>query len=196
MKHFSDHETHDMASAYALGSLNQPDAESFEQHLAEGCEPCRELLQELDAIVGQLGFSAPAVTSSPTVRDRLMNAVKNESSERPAISAVPYQSDIQRITIRADEGDWTPLCEGVTIKQLFADPVRNTVSFLVKMSSGSEIAKHHHPGIEECLMLQGELYSGNETLSAGDYQVNMAGTDHDKIETVNGALLLIVRPAH
>jgi|SRR5882724_213008 len=194
MKHLSEQETHDLASAYALGALAQPDAESFEQHLADGCDVCRELLRDFEAVVGEMGFSAPGVTPSPNVRERLMRAIRNEKTDRSPVKAVPYQSTPQSVTIRAEEGQWTPLCEGVATKQLFLDQVRNTVSFLIKMSPGSEIPNHHHFGIEECMMIEGEVFSGDETLRAGDYQVNMAGTIHESIGTVNGALFMIIRP--
>jgi anti-sigma factor ChrR (cupin superfamily) len=194
MKHFSEQETHDMASEYALGSLSQHDAESFEQHLAEGCDVCRELLGEFQAVVGHLGFSASAVTPSPSVRERLLKSLRNGDDKRPAISAVPYQSALQHMTIRSSEGDWVPMCEGVMVKHLFNDAARNTKTVLVKMAPGAVLARHHHSSVEECLMLEGELFSGDETLRPGDYQVSLAGSDHDRISTVNGALFLIVGP--
>ena len=194
MKHFSEQETHDLASGYALGSLSQRDAESFEQHLAEGCDVCRELLRGFEAVVGQMGFSAPALTPTPDVRQRLMKSISGRDNDRPAVSAVPYQSALQHMTIRSSEGDWMPMCEGVMVKHLFSDEARNTKTVLVKMAPGSVLARHHHRAVEECLMLEGELFSGNETLRAGDYQVSLAGSDHDRISTVDGALFLIVGP--
>ena len=191
MKHFSEQETHDMASAYALGSLDQNDAESFEQHLAEGCDVCRELLRDFEAVVGHMGLIAPVVSPSSGVRERLMKSVRTDRDNRPAISAVPY-SALQHMTIRSNEGDWMPMCEGIKVKRLFYDEVRRTKTVLIKMDPGSVLPKHHHSSVEECLMLEGELFSGDQVLRAGDYQVSLAESNHERISTVNGALFLIV----
>jgi len=194
MKHFSEQETHDMASAYALGSLDQQDAESFEQHLADGCDVCREMLRDFEAVVGHMGLSAPAVSPSSGVRERLMKSIRNNREDQPAVSAIPYESALQRMTIRSNEGDWLPMCEGIKIKFLFSDEVRRTKTVLIKMAPGSVLPKHHHSSVEECLMLEGELFSGNDVLRAGDYQVSLADSEHQRISTVNGATFLIVGP--
>ena len=62
------------------------------------------------------------------------------------------------------------------------------------MQPGSHIPMHRHRGIEECYVIEGDVYANNETLSAGDYTCAMEGSIHHAISTVDGALLLIVSP--
>src|SRR5262249_51885810 len=94
----------------------------------------------------------------------------------------------------SDEGDWLPMEKGVLAKRLYVDTIRNTVSVLIKMSPNSQLPRHFHAGIEECMMIEGELHSAGEVLRAGDYQVSLAGSTHERISTVTGALFLIVGP--
>ncbi len=61
-------EMRDLAALYALGSLTQHEARSFEGHLAEGCESCEGELGGFEAVVSDLAFAvAEAEPSAGTV---------------------------------------------------------------------------------------------------------------------------------
>jgi|SRR5581483_1146186 len=193
MSHYTEEEAQELASGYALGVLDPNEAKSFREHLATGCDTCSEELRSFEELTGLLGFAAQDVAPSSRVRENLLRGVRKniESSAKP----VSDSSVLNFLTIRSDEGDWLPMEKGVFVKRLFADKARDTVSVLIKMSPGSSLPRHFHKGVEECLMIEGELYSGDEVLKAGDYQVSLAGSTHDRISTKNGALFLIVGPS-
>ena len=50
-------EMRDFAALYALGSLTQREARSFEEHLNEGCRSCKRELGGFEAVVSDLGFA-------------------------------------------------------------------------------------------------------------------------------------------
>ena len=66
---------------------------------------------------------------------------------------------------------------------------------LLKMLPGASLPQHHHDGVEQCYVLEGDFRVGGETYGAGDFQCALPGSTHQPIHTVGGALVLIVAPA-
>ena len=64
------------------------------------------------------------------------------------------------------------------------------------MAAGSSYPGHLHGGVEECLVLEGDLQVEGEELRAGDYQRAEASSQHGTQWTKNGCLLLIVSSQH
>jgi anti-sigma-K factor RskA len=64
-------------AAYALGSLDADEAESFRHHL-ESCVVCRDELAAFQQVVDVLPMSAPAYTAPPGLRRRVLDAVAEE----------------------------------------------------------------------------------------------------------------------
>jgi quercetin dioxygenase-like cupin family protein len=94
---------------------------------------------------------------------------------------------------RADEAVWekTPI-PGITTRILFVDPPRNQFTALVRMEPGASYPGHVHGGPEECLVLEGELCVGGDTvLRKGDYQRAAGGSRHGVQSTQTGCLLLV-----
>ncbi len=99
------------------------------------------------------------------------------------------------VVVRANEGEWRPTGDaGVSYKLLFVDRERATVTTLVRMESGAHIPAHRHLGLEQCLVLEGDLNSGGIEMSAGDFNCSLPGSVHDELTTKGGALFLIVSP--
>lgn len=96
-------------------------------------------------------------------------------------------------TVRANEGEWSGLAPGVQWKNLWTDGAVR--SMLVRVAPGTRVAGHGHPMDEECLVLEGDLYSGGTTLRAGDYQYAAGGSRHGGIASDAGALLFVRGPA-
>jgi anti-sigma factor ChrR (cupin superfamily) len=96
------------------------------------------------------------------------------------------------VTVRAGEGEWHQLFEGVSVKRLFVDEERNTVTSLFRVSPGAGFPPHTHDEFEQCLILEGDFHLNGEAFRAGDFTCAMAGSAHDHSYSENGALLLIV----
>ncbi len=146
-----------------------------------------------------------------------MSAADNEDSLNPAVvgwladalSAPPlaparkeavWSRILQRIhapapagtlTVRAGEGEWIPCLPGVDIKILHIDELKNTQTALWRMQPGSVLPAHDHHVDEECLVLEGEIRSGDFVVRQGDYHLGFAGQPHPDIHSDMGALLLI-----
>ena len=202
-----DEEQAGRAALYALGALEGDEAREFEEHLAAGCAACAAELRELEAVAGDLGLAAFEAEPPAEVRARLLALVSAEGGgsgpaeargDGPSISKdVPQGVPPGFLVLRAGEGRWRPTGDaGVEFKLLFADRERGTVTTLVRMEPGSRIRSHRHLGVEQCLVLEGGVRSGEIAMTAGDFNCSMPGSVHEELVSDHGALLLLVSPEH
>lgn len=183
------------ASLYALGALTLSEARAFEEHLAEGCEVCATELQSFEEVTLQLALAAPEAAPSMEVRESLLSLASEEKTEpNPTAAAASGTPPSPLVTLRSDEGEWFKVSEGIKIKQLFFDKQSGMVTTLVKMKPGTHIPQHRHHGIEQCYVIEGDFHAANQSLGAGDFHCAPAGSTHEPVYTIGGALLLIIAP--
>ncbi|HEX8119536.1 MAG TPA: cupin domain-containing protein [Pyrinomonadaceae bacterium] len=182
------------AALYALGALEGEEAREFEEHLAAGCASCAAELREYETVAGQLGLAAPEAEPPAGVRERLLKLVSGEKPE--SAPGASHQDDLPGfLVVRAGEGKWRPTDDaGVTFKLLYADRERGTATTLVRMEPGSRIRSHRHLGVEQCLVLEGDVRAGATGMRAGDFNCSMPGSVHEELVSDGGALLLLVSP--
>jgi Anti-sigma-K factor rskA, C-terminal/Putative zinc-finger len=80
----SHSELEELAAGYVLGALEPDDEHAFQQHL-EGCPTCRANVRELEAVVGELAYSAPPVDPPDTVWAGIRRQIKPEAARRGAV---------------------------------------------------------------------------------------------------------------
>lgn len=192
------------AALYALGALEGEEARAFEAHLEEGCDACRSELREFESVVGSLGLAAPEAEPPPAARGRLLERLAageesegSESKDKGRANADSSRSlcDEGFLVVRAGEGQWLPTGDaGVSFKLLYTDRERGTFTTLVRMDAGASIRAHRHLGVEQCLVIEGDLRAGDVSMSAGDFNCSLPGSVHEEISTRGGALFLIVGP--
>ena len=95
------------------------------------------------------------------------------------------------ITLRAAEGQWDEIVDGIHKKILFVDRDAGTVSFLLRFAPGAVLPSHPHSRTEECVMLEGDATVGDLRLVAGDYHAVSAGVPHPEIHSEAGALVYV-----
>ena len=183
------------AALYALGVLDAEEARAFESHLAEGCAACEAELREFESVVADLAFAAPAAEPPAGARPRLLALVPEEPVRNRRSETEAQSGGAGFLVVRAGEGEWRPTGDaGVTFKLLFVDRERSTVTTLVRMEPGARIPAHRHLGVEQCLVLEGDLRAGGVEMSAGDFNCSLPGSVHEDLTTDGGALFLIVAP--
>jgi anti-sigma factor ChrR (cupin superfamily) len=193
----TDEDLAGQAALYALGTLDAAEARAFEQHVAEGCEACAAELRASEETVAQLAFAVPPAAPTASVRERLLALASADAD-----SAAPTGRDSTSragtsnfIVLRAGEGEWIETEDaGVSYKLLFADDARGTFTTLVRMRPGARIPAHRHLGVEQCLVLEGDVRTGDIAMKAGDFNCSLPGSVHEELLTDAGALLLIVSP--
>ncbi|HUI78550.1 MAG TPA: cupin domain-containing protein [Bryobacteraceae bacterium] len=168
-------EIREVASAYALGLLEDPAIAEFEQHLAE-CPVCRSEAQAFREVTGELAYAVPQVTPPARLKTELLRRVASA-----------------RVLVRAAEGVWqkTPF-PGIEIRRLFVDKVTGAVTSLLRVAAGAVYPAHRHGGVEQVYVVDGDLIFNDHTLETGDYEVNPGSTDHSSITTKTGCLALVI----
>jgi len=73
-----------LLAAYALEAIDPSDGRALGEHLV-GCPECRAELSDLREAAGLLAHGVPPQTPSPSVRDRILSAVRAESSRSEPI---------------------------------------------------------------------------------------------------------------
>ena len=184
---FAEDEIVQQAPLYALGSLSEDEARAFEDHLAQGCDSCRRELHAFKGIVERLGVGVVPQTPSADVRAKLFADLANEPQQQTLAQG--------HIAIRAGEGEWREVLDGVFTKKLFADEARGTITTLYKLKPGARLPDHRHIGAEECLVLEGDFHVNGETFGPGDYRCALPGSVDETLYTVEGALFVIIAPA-
>lgn len=175
----------EMAALYALGAMNQSEARAFENHLAEGCEACLAEVAAFEMVAGNIGLAADEAEPDSEVRNLLLARLPREGSR----SEPKFSPEI--FSVRADEGEWNQVEEGILIKVLSMDAASGLATSLVKMSPGMRLEPHRHKGVEELFILEGDCDINGEKLGPGDYHRAAPGSIHMSTHTVDGTMFLL-----
>jgi anti-sigma factor ChrR (cupin superfamily) len=181
---------------YALDLLEPELASAFERHVREGCAVCKSELETFRGAAGLVGLTAPTCKPPERLRERVMAYTRPAGAAAPGASQVwknwMPEGGLDLHVVRAGEGDWQTVREGVHAKRLYVDTERDSVTMLVRMEPGSRYVSHRHAGPEQCFVLEGDLREGSHVFRAGDFQCAAPGTVHNPQWTEEGCLLLIV----
>ena len=86
----------ELLPAQALSALDAEDARALNQHLSE-CDECRRELADWENTAAALALSANPAEPSHQVRERIMNAVRNENRAQSRVVSFPQsRTDIWR----------------------------------------------------------------------------------------------------
>lgn len=123
-----------------------------------------------EELFAQLAFAAPVIEPPPGLRDRLLYRLPRQGYD----------------VVRTTEGEWKPFAApGIYRRSL------NEGTFLLKFDPGAVLPAHTHQRAEHCLVLEGELFDDEHTLSAGDYEIRFAGSTHTPVTSNTGAIVFI-----
>lgn len=129
-------------------------------------------------------FDACPLHPPPVVSSGQARAVRKRLMERVA------DADASHLTIDADEGDWQPFLEGVSMKVLREQ--NGVLSYLLRLAPGASLPAHRHPHDEECIVLEGRLRVGSQVeVGPGGYHLAHGGALHATISTVTGATVFL-----
>ncbi|HKS21358.1 MAG TPA: cupin domain-containing protein [Thermoanaerobaculia bacterium] len=118
------------------------------------------------------------VAPPPSVKAALMTAIRG----------IPQDSTI----LRAHEGRWTKVADGVRTKTLSFDRDRNAFTLLMVLEPGSVLPEHSHHGPEQTFVVSGSCRIGALSLRAGDFHTAGAGSHHGTVVSDEGCELLLV----
>jgi anti-sigma-K factor RskA len=74
-----------LAALYALGSLTQHEARSFEIHMREGCAACEGEYQRFARTIAEMGFASEEVAAPDYIRDLLLARIEREPAPTASV---------------------------------------------------------------------------------------------------------------
>jgi quercetin dioxygenase-like cupin family protein len=99
------------------------------------------------------------------------------------------------LTIRAADGVWETIGNGVERKMLWREGPNGRITFLVRMAPGARFDAHTHADDEECYVVSGDVTFDALTLRSGDYHLARRDVPHPAASSSGGCLLLITAAA-
>ena len=176
----------ELASLYALGSLEADESRQFEEHLIDGCTACLVDIDRLRFTLDQLALTPEPVTPPASLRARILDSVRQSISDeiQPKASASTLHFE--------DEGPWKPYSvPGIEYRMLHLDRTSREVVMLVRAESGSRYPMHQHTSTEDMFMLRGELVLDGSTYGPGDFIRSSTGSQHGVGDTPGGCMFLM-----
>ena len=198
----------ELAALYAAGALGELESLDFESRVLAGDPACVEALAAVRPVMEALAATTQEV-APPAEARRVLEARLDMWVGGAAPEAGPrdgaHEHDHHHhdddhddtaaeplVIVRKEQIKWRPTgLPGVRGRTLYADRKNNRRTLLLNMSPGSYIPDHAHGGVEEVIVLEGDLSIGDVPLKAGDYFRTQPGTRHGTPRTTDGCIALV-----
>lgn len=168
-------ETAQNLALYALDALDDPAARQEVEGLIEQDPVCRQEFDDLRASLGLLPFSLQPKTPPDSVKDRLMQRVRQDSPGVSRPASMPLQLDF-------DSLQWEATGQpGVDRHLLRHDESSHTSVYLARLAPGASFPDHRHPGGEDCFVLRGRIRDSRGEFGPGDFMYYGPGTVHSDL---------------
>lgn len=203
----------EMAALFVAGALTDSELLEFERWLESGDQSLIEALAQVraasEALVNSIANEAEAPESARRVLQMRLGMWEAAGNVRSAATDTAVQSRLTEheapealhehahrvdplVVVRKNQIKWRPTgLPGVKGCTLYADKKNNRRTVLLNMAPGSYIPDHNHGGIEEVLVLEGDLNVGDVPLKAGDYFRAQPDTRHGTPVSPNGCIALV-----
>jgi anti-sigma factor ChrR (cupin superfamily) len=175
----------DLAAASVLARLDCGDQVALAVHRERGCPECEREIREASELAASL---TPAHAAAPphSLREKVL-ALTRATAPTPGLL-----HDEQGILIkRPDELEWKQFVPGIERKILHTDAQRRYRSYLLRFAPGARLFKHHHPEVEEVLVLSGDVSLHGIGMKTGDYCRAGADTVHEESYSEGGCVVFI-----
>jgi quercetin dioxygenase-like cupin family protein len=130
--------------------------------------------------------STLSTTSAMAIKARLMQRIG-------APRLAPAEPGGKVVSIMRDDA-WVSLSKKIQVKVLHDDG--HTLSWLLRLLPGGRLPQHDHAdGLEECLVLEGQLRINGDMFGTGDYQIAHPGSVHFEVASDAGALVFLKSPS-
>lgn len=181
----SSDETDLLVAEYVLGTLDPEERNQLERRLDQETD-LQAVLAKWERRLGALSDSV----EEAAVSDGLWAGIE-ASIETPAQDPVTETAPAGFLTVRAEEGQWVALLDGVEKKLLFQDSAEGVEAFLIRIAPKTSLPEHGHKSIEECMVLEGDVLLAGQQLRAGDFQAAFPGVMHQDVYSESGCLLYV-----
>ena len=144
-------------------------------------EPSSDEDPDLETLI--LLATTPAVSPRACLREKVL-------AKATAEKALPKKG---YSFVGDAEGVWQDLpTPGARIKELSAGRDTGRAVLILELDPGTHFPSHRHGGVEELLVLSGDLDTAGTRMQAGDFMRAETGTTHSDVFSENGCRALLI----
>jgi anti-sigma factor ChrR (cupin superfamily) len=92
-------------------------------------------------------------------------------------------------TSRERQAQWENFAPGIRRRMLWQ--AGNACAYLARAQLGAAVPAHGHRNDEECLMIEGELFTGDILVREGEFQLAPAGLKHGLVQAATACLVYL-----
>jgi anti-sigma factor ChrR (cupin superfamily) len=189
----------ELADLYAVGALMPEEIAEFEARVASGDTVYVQELARVRPVLEAMCASARPIEPPARLRDAVMSRVTGGEQSRAHDYDHDHEDDehvggqeTEPYVLRFGELRFRPTgIPGVTAHTLLADKKNNRRTLILKMEPGSALPDHTHSGMEEVLVLEGDLSIAGRLLQARDYIRVAEGVRHGQPVSPSGCIALV-----
>jgi quercetin dioxygenase-like cupin family protein len=124
---------------------------------------------------------------------RIAARLEAEREQLPAArGAGTARAEPQVVNVLRESGGWRRLSPLAEFKVLYRDAQQ--LSWLLRLAPGGSVPAHGHDGgVEECLVLEGEVLLNGERFRQGDFQAALPGSRHEQVQAGTGGCTVYLR---
>lgn len=168
----------ELVCSYAVRALPAGEAAGAETHIAS-CPSCQRELASLRPVVHRFVFwPTDLLRPTKSLRGRLALRIADETGKQPVLP--PPQP--------WPEPQWELVAPGVERKLLATDTERHRVCMLIRLAPGTRYRyrTHRYAGVEELLLVEGELWIDARKLVPGGYNRRATGAGDERVWSETG----------
>ena len=191
------HPESDLLVEYASGSLSVAPCISVTTHL-QYCKQCRDSVESLGEIGGELLMTSEAVPVSEDLLDSIMQDLDSLGEEKPPVSALRQCSDV--ITKELPEFvqgllpggrlNWRRLSPSLKVAPVSVGEEQYELA-LHRIDAGGKAPEHDHLGKEITVVLTGSFSDEDGVYQPGDFLVRQQGDTHRPFAARNQACICL-----
>jgi hypothetical protein len=191
--------------------VSEPLTESQSIPILENNPELKSELNQWQDVVHSLTYDAPPLPMA-NLQERLFQRINNkyinnqdvdkqyveiETIDTDAIdknhenNSLPLSKTISTWQKQAAAANWEPYVDGITISNIDLDLISRQIYCFVRLEPGAKFPRHRHAGLEELLMLEGDLIIDGDIYYPGDYICSQPGSVHQP--RTDGGCLVIAR---
>ncbi len=205
-----DCDPEEFAELHAAGALDGQEQAHLERLRRAGDNRATAAWRRLQGVTEALLESVSPVAPSVELSRAILDRIRTQGAPRAAPAAPPAfaaaaavlgtadplsQDAAAMVVLRAADLDWNETeVPGVHSRNLFVDSASGRLTLLIRMDAGARYPNHEHHGVEECMVIDGDLHIAGTVLHAHDYLRTPRGGDHGSPWTEGGCLLLVTVP--
>lgn len=176
------HPEPDLLIEYAAGSLSFAPCISVTAHL-QFCDSCRDAVESLQEVGGDLMASGEAMPVSDELLDRVLNCIEEDAAPettRQRVSTDEVADDLPEYIqgiLPAGSLQWRKLTSSLRVAPISVGEDKFELA-LHRIAAGGKTPQHDHKGREITVVLKGSFSDEDGIYQPGDFIVREPGDTH------------------